>query len=129
MSQSLLWLFSYLIIYHIFPFFASALFLKWVRDYLVLKNLGSSVLSESTTTDSLHGNSFTIAVISLIIFSLLVILTLEVMNMNINFKMRPPIDGDIDRPIPSDVYPVIDTDLARDNVEQDLSAADLQDLH
>ncbi len=32
-----------------------------------------------------------------------------------------------DRPI-SSVYPVIDTDLARDNVENDLTAADLQDL-
>lgn len=32
-----------------------------------------------------------------------------------------------ERPI-SSVYPVIDTDLARDNVENDLSAADLQDL-
>lgn len=26
------------------------------------------------------------------------------------------------------VYPVIDTDLARDNVENDIPAADLQDL-
>lgn len=32
-----------------------------------------------------------------------------------------------ERPI-SSVYPVIDTDLARDNVENDLSSADLQDL-
>ena len=32
-----------------------------------------------------------------------------------------------ERPI-SPVYPVIDTDLARDNVENDLSDADLQDL-
>ena len=28
----------------------------------------------------------------------------------------------------SDVYPVIDNDLARDNVENDITAADLQDL-
>lgn len=28
----------------------------------------------------------------------------------------------------SDVYPAIDNDLARDNVENDLTAADLQDL-
>lgn len=28
----------------------------------------------------------------------------------------------------SEVYPVIDNDLARDNVENDLPAADLQDL-
>ena len=28
----------------------------------------------------------------------------------------------------SDVYPVIDNDLARDNVENDLTAADKQDL-
>jgi len=32
-----------------------------------------------------------------------------------------------EKPI-SSVYPVIDTDLARDNVENDISAADLQDL-
>lgn len=32
-----------------------------------------------------------------------------------------------DRPIP-EVYPVIDTDLARDNVENDIPAADLNDL-
>lgn len=28
----------------------------------------------------------------------------------------------------SDAYPVIDTDLARDNIENDLTAADVQDL-
>lgn len=28
----------------------------------------------------------------------------------------------------SSAYPVIDTDLARDNIENDISAADLQDL-
>lgn len=33
----------------------------------------------------------------------------------------------IDRPI-SDVYPAIDNDLARDNLENDLTEADLQDL-
>ena len=33
-----------------------------------------------------------------------------------------------ERPIPTDVYPVIDTDLARDNLENDLTAADLEDL-
>lgn len=33
-----------------------------------------------------------------------------------------------DRPIPADIYPVLDTDLARDNVENDIPAADLQDL-
>ena len=32
------------------------------------------------------------------------------------------------RPIPSDVYPVIDTDLPRDNVENDIPAADLSEL-
>jgi len=34
---------------------------------------------------------------------------------------------DLDRPI-SDAYPVIDTDLARDNVENDQPAAELEDL-
>ena len=33
-----------------------------------------------------------------------------------------------DRPISSDVYPAIDSDLARDNIENDIPAADLQDL-
>ena len=33
----------------------------------------------------------------------------------------------IERPV-SDVYPVIDNDLARDNVENDIPAADLEDL-
>lgn len=33
-----------------------------------------------------------------------------------------------ERPIPKDIYPVIDTDLARDNAENDLPAADLEDL-
>lgn len=32
-----------------------------------------------------------------------------------------------EKPI-SSVYPVIDNDLARDNIENDISAADLQDL-
>ncbi len=41
---------------------------------------------------------------------------------------RLSLDGNIDRPIPEDVYPVLDTDLARDNLENDISAADLQDL-
>lgn len=31
-------------------------------------------------------------------------------------------------PVPADIYPVIDTDLARDNLENDIPAADLQDL-
>jgi len=33
-----------------------------------------------------------------------------------------------DKPIPANVYPVIDTDLARDNLENNIPAADLQDL-
>jgi hypothetical protein len=44
-----------------------------------------------------------------------------------NFK-KQSLDGDIDKPIPEDVYPVLDTDLARDNIENDLPTADLQDL-
>lgn len=31
-------------------------------------------------------------------------------------------------PIPAGIYPVIDTDLARDNIENDLPAADREDL-
>lgn len=30
--------------------------------------------------------------------------------------------------IPEDIYPVIDTDLARDNLENDIPDADLNDL-
>lgn len=37
-------------------------------------------------------------------------------------------DANEERPIPAGVYPVIDTDLARDNVENDIPAADRQDL-
>lgn len=37
------------------------------------------------------------------------------------------IDGNLERPI-SKVYKVIDTDLARDNLENDLPAGDLEDL-
>lgn len=33
-----------------------------------------------------------------------------------------------ERPIPSDAYPEIDNDLARDNLENDIPAADLNDL-
>lgn len=36
--------------------------------------------------------------------------------------------SEIERPVPADIYPVIDSDLARDNLENDLSSADLQDL-
>ena len=35
---------------------------------------------------------------------------------------------EIEQPIPSRIYPVIDTDLARDNIENDIPAADLKDL-
>ncbi len=36
-------------------------------------------------------------------------------------------DGKMEKPI-SNAYPVIDTDLARDNIENNLPNADLQDL-
>ena len=36
--------------------------------------------------------------------------------------------AEIEQPIPSRIYPVIDTDLARDNLENDIPAADLEDL-
>lgn len=42
---------------------------------------------------------------------------------------RPPMkDEHRERPVPEEIYPVIDSDLARDNLENDLTAADLQDL-
>lgn len=34
----------------------------------------------------------------------------------------------VEPPIPVDIYPEIDTDLARDNLENDITAADLEDL-
>ena len=34
----------------------------------------------------------------------------------------------IEEPMPAQIYPVIDTDLARDNLQNDLPAADLEDL-
>ncbi len=46
--------------------------------------------------------------------------------MDIN-KKQPVTDGEIEKPI-SDAYPVIDTDLARDNIENNIPIADLQDL-
>lgn len=33
-----------------------------------------------------------------------------------------------EKPIRAGIYPVVDTDLARDNIENDIPAADLQDL-
>ena len=33
-----------------------------------------------------------------------------------------------EKPIPADVYPALDTDLARDNLENDLPAADRNEL-
>lgn len=43
-------------------------------------------------------------------------------------KISQPAPDRAERPIPPKIYPVIDTDLARDNVENDLPAADLQEL-
>ena len=38
-----------------------------------------------------------------------------------------PIEKD-ELPVPEEIYPVIDNDLARDNIENDIPAADLEDL-
>lgn len=43
-------------------------------------------------------------------------------------KTSQPISDSAERPIPAEIYSVIDTDLARDNVENDLPAADLEEL-
>ncbi len=57
----------------------------------------------------------------------------EVKTMEKRGKQRqwPPLvstlDG-VERPIPADIYPELDTDLARDNLENDLPAADREDL-
>ena len=47
------------------------------------------------------------------------------------FMHKPVPDRPIEKdelPVPEEIYPVIDNDLARDNVENDLPAADLEDL-
>jgi hypothetical protein len=49
------------------------------------------------------------------------------MNPKKKAKSRLLKGGDGDKPI-SDAYAAIDTDLARDNVENHIPAADLQDL-
>ena len=38
-----------------------------------------------------------------------------------------PIEKD-ELPVPEEIYPVIDNDLACDNIENDIPAADLEDL-
>ena len=43
-------------------------------------------------------------------------------------RPRPQEKEEIERPIPEEIYPVIDTDLGRDNLENDIPAADLEDL-
>ncbi len=48
--------------------------------------------------------------------------------MNKKYKAPPKTSDRKEKPIPEKIYPVIDTDLARDNVENHLTAADLQDL-
>ena len=39
-----------------------------------------------------------------------------------------PIRDEFERPIPEDEYPAIDNDLARDNLQNDIPDADLNDL-
>lgn len=43
-------------------------------------------------------------------------------------ELPQPAPDQAERPIPPEIYPVIDSDLARDNVENDLPAADRQEL-
>ena len=48
--------------------------------------------------------------------------------MTFKHKSDPKEKSQEEKPIPADIYPIIDTDLARDNLENDLPAADLEDL-
>lgn len=41
----------------------------------------------------------------------------------------PPIIYGREAPVADSIYPVVDNDLARDNIENDLTSADLQDLY
>lgn len=43
-------------------------------------------------------------------------------------EISSPSPDQVEKPIPAEIYPVIDTDLARDNLENDLPAADQEDL-
>ncbi len=43
-------------------------------------------------------------------------------------KPIPDYRANLEKPIPTQLYPEIDTDLARDNLENDITAADLQDM-
>ena len=43
-------------------------------------------------------------------------------------RILQPAPGQTERPIPPEIYPVIDSNLARDNIENDLPAADLWEL-
>lgn len=43
-------------------------------------------------------------------------------------ELTSPRPDQVERPIPAKIYPTIDTDLACDNLENDLPAADLEDL-
>ena len=43
-------------------------------------------------------------------------------------EISQPKPDQVEKPIPSKVYPAIDNDLARDNIENDIPAADLEDL-
>jgi hypothetical protein len=45
-----------------------------------------------------------------------------------NKKKNPLAESGGEKPIPEEIYPVIDNDLARDNLTNDLPAADLEDL-
>lgn len=48
----------------------------------------------------------------------------DIMSKNKNDR----IPFELEKPIPSGIYPVIDTDLARDNLENDIPAADLNSV-
>ena len=43
-------------------------------------------------------------------------------------EISQPKPDQVEKPIPSKVYPAVDNDLARDNIENDIPAADLEDL-
>lgn len=43
-------------------------------------------------------------------------------------EISSPKPDQVERPIPAKIYPAIDTDLGRDNLENDLPAAELEDL-
>ena len=63
-----------------------------------------------------------------VIIALLIILTTYICFRIVFYAPRKAEEISDELPVPEEIYPVIDNDLARDNIENDIPAADLEDL-